>query len=147
MNAEHKITFGENCHFCHDDLLAGAFVDLDGYKQHFADEWGCTVGEMVYELIDLEPIERARKVREMQARVNAAMEQAWDRNERERMAGWRMDKKAEAQINAMISWSDAVWAEYESAAERIMAGEEGVPDPEIPQRPFTWKQIKENANT
>ena len=56
MNKEHKLTYNEKSHCCHDNLIESNFGTLDGFKEHFATEWGCTVEDLSYEEIDLTEI-------------------------------------------------------------------------------------------
>jgi len=132
MNTEHKITYQDHSMCCHDDLIEEHFDTVDGFKQRFAEEWGCTVEELTYEGIDLAPVEAERKCAAEHAKAQAFSQSIIDDD----LRAFALNKKIDAQ-RGLVSWENpgfamidtleaavvAIWPQYYDNKARIEAGD------------------------
>ena len=148
MNTEHKITYQDKSMCCHDDLIESNFGTLEGFKDHFATEWGCTVEDLSYELIDLAPIEAQKQIAAEWHKADAFQRAMFDDNcqrsvgriERKLMQLGIYDSPDAAVMRDMIDRYDAaliglvedgcLWDQYAANRASILAGQEPTP--------YTW---------
>jgi len=128
---------------CHDDLIESNFGTLDGFKSHFATEWGCTVEELTYEEIDLTPLEIKKLIDAEWKKANDYALSLVDRNMREKCLNIKGDVAlgkfpSEHPILDIISQYDSavsgVWPQYYENKGKIKNGESPIEytSPQIP---------------
>lgn len=150
MTIEYKITNTMNIGqtwTCHEDLIEPNFGTVDGFVAHYANKWEVPTSLIVIEEIDLAPVTIEAIVDTMFYTADNTLLEMWPRNERERMAGWLIEGKAVAEIQATVAWADAVWDDYMVTASKIRAGDLTATMQPIPPRPYTWAQTKAAATS
>jgi hypothetical protein len=132
---------------CPENFDGNAFLSITSYPARVeGNEVTNCPDDMTQEQLDSMAIDmRAVLIDTIFNAVDKHMENAWPRNERERMAGWRMDGKALTEIDSTIAWADLVWDNYTSTAQQVAAGDLTAEMPPIPPRPYTWIQTKAAA--
>lgn len=124
---------------CHDDLIESNFGTLEGFKDRFATEWGCTVEDLSYELIDLEPFELQKAWGAEEAKAKAYIAAKFDSDKQRSCQKYIDDIQRWGLYTPdldIVQWietaSDAllgpagIWAVYYTNKQRIAAGEETV---------------------
>jgi hypothetical protein len=131
MSKEYKIHNKNNLDqtwCCHEDLIEEHFTSVEGFKNHYANEWGIPATDIIIEEIDLTQIELAPLISANWEKANMIAESILDGNARAQcqyLMGTQPDNTPlQDAIASLWSAMESIWVQYATNKSRIEAGQD-----------------------